>query len=76
MGAAVLDALVRGGHQVDALVRNSEGAARVQARGATPVLGDLMQPASWRDAAAAADGAVHAAAEYGPRPKQFDQAAE
>ena len=72
VGAAVLDALVRGGHQVDALVRNSEGAARVQARGATPVLGDLMQPASWRDAAAAADGAVHAAAEYGPRAEKFD----
>ena len=36
VGSAVLDALVRGGHHVDALVRNSEGAAQVQARGATP----------------------------------------
>jgi nucleoside-diphosphate-sugar epimerase len=75
LGSAVLDALVRGGHQVDALVRNNEGAARVQARGATPVLGDLRQPASWRDAAAAADGAVHAAAEYGPRQREFDATA-
>ena len=72
VGAAVLDALVRGGHHVDASVRNNEGAARVQARGATPVLGDLAQPASWRDAAAAADGVVHAAAEYGPRQRPFD----
>src|SRR3954471_16643239 len=72
VGAAVLDALVRGGHHVDASVRNNEGAARVQARGATPVLGELAPPASWRDAAAAADGVVHAAAEYGPRQRQFD----
>ena len=34
VGSAVLESLVRGGHHVDALVRNSEGAARVQARGA------------------------------------------
>ena len=50
VGSAVLDSLVRGGHHVDALVRNSVGAATVQARGAHPVLGDLLQPASWADA--------------------------
>ena len=75
VGSAVLEALVRAGHRVDALVRNSEGAARVQARGAHPVLGDLLQTASWRDAAAAADGSVHAAIEYGPRAKTIDEAA-
>jgi nucleoside-diphosphate-sugar epimerase len=75
VGSAVLDALLRGGHQVDALVRNNEAAARVQARGAHPVLGDVTKPASWRDAAAAADGAVHAAAQYGPNAKAFDAAA-
>ena len=75
VGAAVLDSLVRGGHQVDALVRHSEAAARVQARGATAVVGDLMQPATWRHAAAAADGAVHCAAEYGPRARDFDRSA-
>ena len=42
VGSAVLDALVRAGHQVDALVRNSEKAAQVQARGGHPVLGDLV----------------------------------
>ena len=72
VGAAVLDALVRGGHRVDALVRNSEGAARVQARGAQPVLGDITQPATWRDAAAAADGSVHTAAEQGVKARQLD----
>jgi nucleoside-diphosphate-sugar epimerase len=73
VGAAVLDALVRGGHRVDALVRNNEAAARVQARGATAVLGNLLQPESWRDAAASADGVVHAATEYGPRVREVDQ---
>lgn len=72
VGAAVLDALVRGGHRVDALVRNSEGAARVQARGAQPVLGDLMQPATWRDAAAASDGSVHTAADHGAKGRELD----
>jgi nucleoside-diphosphate-sugar epimerase len=67
IGAAVLDAFVRAGHRVDALVRNSERAAQVQDRGAQPVLGDLSKPASYADAAAAADGVVHAAIAYSPR---------
>ena len=75
VGSAVLESLVRGGHHVDALVRNSEGAAKVQARGAQPVLGDLMQPASWRAAAAAADGSIHAAAQSGARARQVDEIA-
>lgn len=58
IGAAVLDGLVRAGHHVDALVRNSEKAERVQARGATPLLGDASDAASYADAAAAADGVV------------------
>ena len=36
IGSAVLDALVRAGHRVDALVRNTEKAAQVHARGAHP----------------------------------------
>jgi nucleoside-diphosphate-sugar epimerase len=75
IGSAVLDALVRGGHRVDALVRNSEKAAQVQARGANPVLGDLARPETYADAAAAADGAVHTAFEYSPRGQQVDAAA-
>lgn len=75
VGSAVLEALVKSGHHVDALVRNSEGASRVQARGAAPILGDLMQPASWRDAAAAAEAAVHAAVEYSARQAQLDATA-
>jgi nucleoside-diphosphate-sugar epimerase len=63
---------VRAGHRVDALVRNSEKAAEVQARGATPVLGNLSQPASYADAVAAADGAIHTAFEYSPRGPEVD----
>ena len=67
VGSAVLDALLRGGHHVDALVRNRERAALVQARGARPVLGDLSQPATYAEAIAAADGAIHTGFESSPR---------
>lgn len=74
IGSAVLDALAKAGHRVDALVRNSEKAAQVQARGATPVLGDASQPASYADAAAAADGVVLTAFEDSPRGVEIDAA--
>lgn len=74
IGSAVLDAFVRAGHQVDALVRNSEKAERVQGRGATPVLGDAANPASFADAAAASDGVVLTAFEYSPRGAKVDLA--
>src|SRR6476659_3493742 len=61
IGAAVLDALVRGGHDVTALVRNNEKARRVAARGARPVIGDLSDLESFRAAAEAQDGYVHTA---------------
>ncbi len=75
VGSAVLDAFVRAEHQVDALVRNSEKAAVVQARGGHPLLGDLSEPATYADAAAAADGVVHTAFEYSARGAQVDAAA-
>lgn len=72
IGSAVLDAFVKAGHHVDALVRNSEKAAQVQARGAMPVLGDASQPASYADAAAAADAVVLAALDESPRGVEID----
>jgi len=75
IGSAVLDAFVRAGHHVDALVRNSEKAAVVQSRGGHPVLGELGEPATYADAAAAAQGVVHAAFEYSPRGAQVDATA-
>lgn len=74
IGSAVLDAFVRAGHRVDALVRNSEKAAVVQGRGGTAVLGDAADPKTYADAAAAADGVVLTAFEYTPRGVRIDQA--
>ena len=75
VGSAVMDAFVRAGHHVDALVRHREKAAMAQAHGAHPVLGDLGQPASYADAAAIADGVIHAAIEYSARGPQLDATA-
>jgi len=61
IGTAVLDALVRGGHDVTALVRNNEKAKRVAKRGGHPVIGDLAEPESYRASADAQDGYVHTA---------------
>ena len=61
VGRAVLDALVKSGHQVTGLVRTHEGAAAVTAHGATPVIGNLFVPASYRAVAEAQDGYVHTA---------------
>ena len=61
IGAAVLDALVRAGHDVTALVRDNQKAARVKARGGHPVIGNLAEPESFRTAADAQDGYIHTA---------------
>ncbi len=61
IGGAVLDALVRSGHTVTALVRDGEKARRVVAKGARPVVGNLAEPESYRAAADAQDGYVHTA---------------
>jgi nucleoside-diphosphate-sugar epimerase len=75
IGSAVLDALVRDGHQVDALVRNSEKSAQVQAHGARPIMGDLANPAGYARVAAEADGIVHAALTDTARGPQSDRTA-
>jgi nucleoside-diphosphate-sugar epimerase len=64
VGGPVLDALVRGGHDVTALVRDNEKARRVKARGAHPAIGNLADPESFRGSADAQDGYVHAAFDF------------
>jgi nucleoside-diphosphate-sugar epimerase len=64
IGGAVLDALLRGGHELTALVRDNEKARRIAARGVHPVIGNLSDPESFRAAAEAQDGYVHAAFDY------------
>jgi nucleoside-diphosphate-sugar epimerase len=73
IGTAVLDALIRSGHHVTALVRDPEKAARLETRGATPVLGELAGPARFLKQAVAADAVVHTALEATPRGPAVDQ---
>src|SRR5689334_12153271 len=61
IGGAVLDALVRAGHVVTALVRDNEKARRIAGRGAHPVVGNLAEPESFKGAAEAQDGCIHTA---------------
>jgi nucleoside-diphosphate-sugar epimerase len=61
IGSAVLDALLRGGHQVTALVRDPEKAERVAMRSVHPLIGDLSKLKSHVAAAEACDGIIHTA---------------
>jgi nucleoside-diphosphate-sugar epimerase len=67
IGSAVLDALLRAGHGVTAMVRDPEKAEKLANRGATPLMGELALPKTYRAAMADADAVVHAAFEYSPR---------
>ena len=61
IGGAVFDALVRGGHDVTALVRDSEKARNVAKRGGHPVVGNLAEPESFTASADGQDGYIHTA---------------
>lgn len=67
IGSAVLDSLIKSGHQVVALVRDPERIERLKARGATTVIGELGTPKTYVDAVKAADAVVHAALEGSAR---------
>lgn len=73
IGSAVLDAAVRGGHQVTAIARDPEKVERLSARGATGVLGALDTPKRYTEAALDADVVVHAAYESSPRGVQLER---
>ena len=73
LGSAILEAFVRGGHQVTGLVRHSERAQQVAARGATPVIGDLADPSTFARVAAEHDGFIHTALDASPRGPELDR---
>jgi nucleoside-diphosphate-sugar epimerase len=75
IGTAVLDALLKGGHGVDALVRNREKASMIQARGGRAIVGDLASPNSYEAAAHAADGVIHTAIDPSSRAHSLDSLA-
>jgi nucleoside-diphosphate-sugar epimerase len=63
IGSAVLEAGLRAGHQVTALVRDPEKAEHVSSRGANAVIGELSRPASYASAAEKCDVLIHAASD-------------
>lgn len=64
IGSAVLDAVLKGGHAVTALVRDGEKAEVVRARGVTPIVGSVGVPARWAAHAKEAEAVIHAAIDY------------
>ena len=75
IGSAVLDAMIKGGHRVTALARDPEKADRLQARGATTIIGELGLPKTYVTAVKAADAVVHTAKESSPRGVEKEKAA-
>jgi nucleoside-diphosphate-sugar epimerase len=61
VGSAVLEAILRGGHEITALVRDSGRAHDLSVRGVRAIAGDLARPDSYREAALGHDGYIHAA---------------
>ena len=75
VGSAVMDALLRSGHDVTALVRDPEKAEQVSRRSAHPIIGELSRPASYAAAAENADSIVHTALESSKRSQKVDRIA-
>lgn len=61
IGSAVVRELLGAGHQVVGLARSDKGAAIMKQAGADVHFGDIEDPDSLREAAAAADGVIHLA---------------
>lgn len=75
IGTAVLDALLRAGHRVTALVRDPEKAERLSNRSVEPIIGELTRPAKYAAAAEACDVIVHTAFEASKRGPKVDRQA-
>jgi nucleoside-diphosphate-sugar epimerase len=75
IGSAVLEAGLRAGHHVTALVRDPENAEHVSSRGATAVIAELSKPASYAAAAEQCDVVIHTAFEHSKRRQLVDRQA-
>ncbi len=61
LGHPLVDHLLEQGHQVVALARSTEAAASLESRGATPIIGDVLDPRSLRPLLGGADWVFHVA---------------
>jgi nucleoside-diphosphate-sugar epimerase len=75
VGSAVLDTLLRGRHEVTALVRDTEKAERLRLRGVQAVVGDLSMAKSYAPAAEGCDAIIHTALDRSKRASQVDREA-
>src|SRR5215510_4029837 len=75
IGSAVLDALLRYGHDVTALVRHPEKAERVTQRGAKAIVGDLSRPVSYEAVAESCETIVHTAFDRTKQGSEVDRRA-
>jgi nucleoside-diphosphate-sugar epimerase len=73
VGSAVLEALLRAGQTVTALVRDREKASGLSVRGVHPIVGDLSSPKSYSAAAEACDTIIHTALEESKRASDIDR---
>jgi nucleoside-diphosphate-sugar epimerase len=75
IGSAVLEAFVRAGHAVTAIVRSGAAAKRLQARGIGTVVAELGEPSGYAAQATGFDAYVHAAFEPSARGVEVDRTA-
>ena len=75
IGSAVLDSMIKGGHQVTAIARDPEKAEKLLARGATPIIAELGVPKYYIAALQSTDAVVHTAFESSPRGVALDKQA-
>lgn len=75
IGSAVVRELVETDHYVVGLTRLAEKAAYLRDLGAEPVVGDLRDRPSYRDAVMTADALIHLAAEHSEAQVAVDRAA-
>lgn len=66
IGAAVVDALLARHHEVSALARSRAAAARIEARGAQALSGDIRAPDAWIAAVDRVDAVVQVAGDFAP----------
>lgn len=75
IGSAVLDSVVRAGHEVTALVRDPEKGERIGLRGVQAVVGELSKASSYVANAEACDAIIHTALEPSKRASKVDRQA-